>query len=77
MTDYTRRKITPQHLIEKTAEPIALCPKCNRPGVIRYYPRETFGMVFHTSEQEGMMNIIKDHCTITHDQARKLYTGKA
>ena len=66
LTDYTNTKPNPH-------DHIVLCPQCNRPGLLRYYPKETFGMVIHKTEKANMYNKVIDNCTITHDQARNLY----
>ena len=66
ITDYTRMK--PGALGQ-----VVICPICNRPGLLRYYPKETFGTIIHKTAMDTIYHQVIDSCTITNNQAYSLY----
>ena len=75
ITDHTTRKPTPPEQKFRDRVIFVTCPKCNRTGEIRYYPKEKYSTVQHVIEYTpgNCYSTVTEHCTITHDQAKELY----
>ena len=55
VVDFSKRK--PNNGLE-------ICPKCGRTGERRHYPSETFDLIIHRKELQGIFWNVADSCTI-------------